>query len=273
MRASHGALGVVTLAAAALGGFVAPARPFPDRPSGPAATPAPLPDHLPRVLRDHLDVDGDGHVPHMGNVELWGRGRMRVAPGIWLPVRMRTRHQLGQAFVPDIEVTWYGRTLVAATEAYVDHRGFSQQGPTITLGPEIDQGAGLFLWSEAVLIPWLHTTPDAPRVGQESPDRLTLSLPLGEQGEPALLEFADGRPVRFTAERYKGVGADKVGWEVTYAGWRETAGIRLPDHIEVRWADEPGPWFRFDREGFAANVEVAPRIDAVRDLLRGGESR
>ena len=91
--------------------------------------------------------------------------------------------------------------------------------------------------------------------------------------EPALLEFDGGHPVRFSARRFKGVGGEKVDWEVTYAGWREVSGIRLPDHIEVRWADEPGPWFRFEREGFAANVDVAPRIEQLRHLLGGTGAR
>jgi len=59
---------------------------------------------------------------------------------------------------------------------------------------------------------------------------------------------------------------------VTYAGWRKVAGIRLPDHIEVRWTDEPGPWFRFEREGFAANVDVSTRIEQVRHVLRNAET-
>ena len=268
MHPSGWALGGGALVAAAVSGFVRPSTPFAGRSSGPGSAPTPLPDHLPTVLREHLDVDGDGLVPHMDTVELWGRGRMRVAPGVWLPLRMRTQHQLGHAFVPDIELSWYGRTVVSATEAFVDGRGWSQQGPNVTVGPEIDQGAGLFLWSEAVLIPWLHATDRAPAVEEVAPGRLALGLPFGNQVEPALLEFEGGHPVRFSARRFQGVGGEKVDWEVTYAGWREVAGIRLPDHVEVRWADEPGPWFRFEREGFAANVEVSSRIDEVRRLLR-----
>lgn len=268
MRPSNWVFGGMALVVAAVGGFVRPATSFAGRSSGPDSPPTSLPDHLPRVLREHLDVDGDGLVPHMDTVELWGRGRMRVAPGVWLPLRMRTQHQLGQAFVPDIELSWHGRPVVAATEAFVDGRGWSQQGPNVTVGPEIDQGANLFLWSEAVLIPWLHTTERAPAVEEVAEGRLALGLPFGEQMEPALLEFEGGHPVRFSAHRFKGVGGDKIGWEVTYGGWREIAGIRLPNHVEVRWADESGPWFRFEREGFAANVEVSDRIDEVRHLLR-----
>jgi hypothetical protein len=130
MRPPSWALGGGALVAAALSGSVRPATSFAGRSSGPWSAPTPLPDHLPRVLREHLDVDGDGLVPHMDTVELWGRGRMRVASGVWLPLRMRTLHQLGHAFVPDIELSWHGRTVVSATEAFVDGQGWSQQRRT-----------------------------------------------------------------------------------------------------------------------------------------------
>jgi hypothetical protein len=252
----------------AVSGFVRPATSFPGRACGPAGEPAALPDHLPQMLRQHLDVDGDGLVPHMASVELWGRGRMRVASGVWLPLRMRTQHQLfGRAFAADIELSWHGRTVVSATEAFVDGRGWSQQGPNIAVGPEIDQGANLFLWSEAVLIPWLHTTDHAPTVDETGPGQLALGLPFGEEAEPALLEFEDGHPARFSARRFRGVGGEKTDWEVAYTGWQQVAGIRLPDRVEVRWADEPEPWFRFEREGFAANPDVSARLEEIRHLL------
>jgi hypothetical protein len=181
---------------------------------------------------------------------------------------MRTQHQLGASFVADIELSWHGRTVVAATEASVDGRGWSQQGPKVTLGPEIDQGARLFLWSEALLIPWLHTTARAPTVHELGPGRLELGLPSDGDRERAVLGFDGPHPARFHAQRHKGVGDGKVDWYVTYAGWREVEGIRLPDHVEVRWGNEAGPWFRFTREGFAANVDVANRLDEVRAQLR-----
>jgi len=129
---------------------------------------------------------------------------MRVAPGIWLPLRMRTQHQLGAAFVPDIELSWHGRTVVSATEAFVVGRGWSQQGPNVTVGPEIDQGAGLFLWAEAVLIPWLYTMDCAAIVEEVAAGRLALGLSLGEQEEGAQMEFEGDHPVRFSARRFKG---------------------------------------------------------------------
>jgi hypothetical protein len=268
--AVRSALGVAALAVVSVSGFVRPATPFAGRRSRPAGQPGRLPEDLPDVLRRHLDVDGDGRVPRMDTVELWGRGRMRVAPGVWLPLRMRSRHQLGESFVPDIELSWHGRTVVSATEASIDGRGWSQQGPHVTLGPEIDQGAALFLWSEAALIPWLYASARAPTVEELGPGRLALGVPFGDGRERAVLEFAGAHPARFRAQRFKGVGHAKVDWSVSYTGWREVDGIRLPDHVEVRWGDEPGPWFRFAREGFAANVEVASRLDEVRAQLRTG---
>ena len=254
-------------------GFVRPATPFAGRPSSGVAAATPLNEDLPGVLRAHLDVDGDGLVPRMDTVGLWGRGRMRAAPGVWLPLRMRTQHELGHAFVADIELCWHSRAAVSATEALVDGRGLSQQGPAVSLGPEIDQGAGLFLWSEAILIPSVYATDRAPSVEEVAPGRLALDLPIGAQREPAVLEFDEGRPARFRARRCKSVGGEQVDWEVTYTGWRTVSGVPLPDHVEVRWADEAGPRLRFDRDGFAATIDVAPRIEEIRRALRAAATR
>ncbi len=62
MHPARWALGGAALVGAAVSGFVRPATSFAGRTSGPGAPPTPLPDHLPRVLRDHLDVDDDGLV-------------------------------------------------------------------------------------------------------------------------------------------------------------------------------------------------------------------
>lgn len=62
---------------------------------------------------------------------------------------------------------------------------------------EIDRGAGPSLWSEAVL------------------------------------GLDDGHVARLSALRSTNAGGGEVGWEATDAGWRETHGIRLPDHVEA----------------------------------------
>lgn len=72
-------------AGVAAGGCVRPATASPSAPSGTVAAGTGNPITCRKLLREHLNVDGDGLVPSMGTTEVWGWGRKRVAPGVWLP--------------------------------------------------------------------------------------------------------------------------------------------------------------------------------------------
>lgn len=227
----------------------------------------PLATDIPPLLRQHLDVDGDGHVPRMDSVGLWARPRLRIGPSPWLHATMRSLRS-GAEFVNDIDVTWYGRPALHVIDAYVDGHGITRVANRSMVNSEIDQGANLFLWSEAVLIPAEFAEGTRLRASQEDSWTVRLEVPFQDQVETAWLAFAGGVPRRFSALRYKQRGAPKVWWYVDFGEWRIVHGIRMPMQIDVAWADEGRPWMTVQLDSFASNIDVHQRITEVREIVR-----
>jgi hypothetical protein len=250
------------LCAAAAGFAVPPREPAPVGATADRGTVLLSPE-LPAVLAAHLDPDGDGLVPRMDTIAFWGRPRLRLGGSPWLPAVMYSRHRVGHDFASHIDLTWYGRTLLHVVDAYVDGHGMAGPVRRPDLGDEIDQGANLFLWAEAVLIPSAFAAGTRVRAVAEDASTVRLELPLGTGTDTAWLHFDAARPSRFSALRHRGRGSGKVWWHVDMADWWPVAGILLPQTMSATWADEARPWFRLTLDGFAANVDVDPVLDDV----------
>lgn len=233
----------------------------------------PLDENVPALLAQHLDIDGDGQVPRMDTVALWGRATLRLGRSPWLPARMLTRHRVGRDFASDIRVTWFGRSVLEVVDAYVCRRGMAGPVQRPDVGDEIDQGANLFLWSEGLLIPSVFADGTPVKAVEDSTATVRLEMPFGSSTDTAWLYFADGHPHRFSALRYKRIGGEKIWWHVDMRGWFLVDGITLPQQIEVTWEDEGRPWFRLDIDGFAANVDVDMRLNQVDDSIRAVRAR
>ena len=89
-----------------------------------------------------------------GTMIIEGRARFRRrGKGVWLPIEAMMWHRLGRDHVVDLRVGLGPLTFVRGLDGYVDGTGFSRISHTLDTGPEIDQAALLFMWSEAVLVP------------------------------------------------------------------------------------------------------------------------
>ena len=261
-RAATGVAGVTAVAAFAAGFAVTPRR---QRAVGVTTDlgSVPLMDDLPAILAEHLDPDHDGRVPRMDTVALWGRVKLRLGRSPWLAARMVTRHRVGRDVASEIDLTWYGRKVMHVVDAYVGGHGITGRASRPDTGDKVDQGADLFLWCEAALIPAAFATGSPVRARLEHNGTVRLDVPLGPTTDTAWLRFESGRPRRFSALRYKGVEGDKVWWHVDMLGWQPVDGIWLPERFLVTWQDEGRPWFRLDVDGFAANVHVGEHLDEV----------
>ena len=185
-----------------------------------------------------------------------------------LPLRMRSVSRVGESFVNDIEMVWYGRPILRVVDAFVDGHGITKIGPKVLLGEEIDQGANLFLWSEALFVPSAFREGSTVAAEQVGADEIRLTVPFGSGHDEATVRFTGGHPSRLSALRFKRVGDPKIWWHVDYSRWVLQEGIAVPQRMDVSWEDEPRLWLSFEVDGFAADVEAEPRLRQVSELMR-----
>jgi len=225
---------------------------------------------LPTAVARWLEALGEPTEPFTTAV-LQGRARFRrEGKGLWLPIEAVMWHELGQHHVADLRVGLGPLTFIRGLDGYVDGVGFSRISHTLDVGPEIDQSAALFMWAEAVLFPSAWRDRDDVDWAAVDDQTVDVSLPFGEGRVSARVTFEprSSFPVRFSAQRHKGVGSRAVEWSVDYGEWRPTVdGVVLPSLASVTWADEPGPWFRLWIQRANPGADVAPAMGRGRALL------
>lgn len=226
--------------------------------------------HLPAPVQRWLERTPGG--PDMdGTMVIEGSARFRRGGrGLWLSIEAMMWHQLGHGHVVDLRVGLGPLTFVRGLDGYVDGTGFSRISHTLDMGPEIDQAALLFMWSEALLVPAAWLARDDLEWIAVDDETVDVRFPSPAGPVPARLSFdpATGLPSRFSAERFKGIGAPKVEWNVDYADWGPTEdGVHLPATAEVTWADEAGPWFRMHIRRANPGADISEAMARGRRLL------
>jgi len=195
-----------------------------------------------------LERLGDASADPLATAVIEGSARFRRAgKGPWLPIEAVMWHELGRHHVVDLRVGVGPVTFVRGLDGYVDGSGFSRVGHTLDIGQEIDQASLLFMWSEAILFPGAWEGREDVEWAPLDDDSAAVIFPSPAGPVSAVMAFdpASALPVRFSADRFKGVGAARVEWIVDYGTWGPTDdGVLLPGSAAVTWADEPGPWFR-----------------------------
>lgn len=248
-------------------GLRVPARPMaafevptsePDTVALPARLPAP-------VERFYLELYGE-QIPVIDTAVITGRGTMRVA-GITLPVRFRFLHQTGEAYRHEIEATLFGLRVLRIDELFRDGTARLELPFGVSEGPNVDQGANLALWAEAVWMPALWITDE--RVRWEPVDAHTalLIVPFGEETETFVARFDPETGLLHLLESMRFKGEDDAArtlWLNEVVVWSPLDGQLQPTETALTWFDEGSPWARLTTEQVVTNVELTDdvRIEA-----------
>lgn len=224
-----------------------------------------LPENLPApVRRFYQEVYGE-RIPLISSAVISGTAELRVQ-GLTFPARFRFVHQAGDNYRHYIEATFFGFPIMKVREKYLDGVGRMELPfGVIENDPQVNQGANLALWAEAIWFPSIYLTdPDA---SWEPVDACTaiLIVPYQDQEERFIARFDPDTGLLTTLESMRFKGADsqsKTLWINQARVWSEVDGFLIPRVGEVTWFDEGKPWAVFTIEELVINAEVGDFLRA-----------
>lgn len=205
---------------------------------------------LPAPVRRYMDFTGVLGQPWIENVALTYEGRFRLgADRPWMPMTARQTYTVSPpSFAWDARFKMMGLPLLRALDEYRAGRGrmHGKLAGLITLfdvqGEELDQGARLRYLSEMIWFPiaFLGQNITWQAVDDHSAD---VQLDDGVGTVSGRLFFDDGgRPVNFTAKRYREIGGgfSLDAWSTPITGYGKRAGLNLPVRGQAVWNLELG---------------------------------
>ncbi len=261
-------LAVLLVSLVALGLFVwaglkVPARPYPELEAAGGEPPlAPLPEGLPEPVERFYGELYGASVPVIDTAVVTGRGTMRIA-GVTLPVRYRFTHDTGRAYRHEIETTLFGARTMAIDEVFVDGTARLDLPFGVSEGPNVDQGANLALWAEAVWMPSVWVTDPQVRWEPVDDEAARLVVPFGDVEETFLARFDPDTGMLWLLEslRFKGEDDDeRTLWLNEVAVWGDVDGHRLPVETALTWLDDGDPWARLTTEDVRYNVALTEEV-------------
>lgn len=244
-------------------------KPEPFPPYTAPATPLqtiPLPDDLPApVDRFYRQLYG-GAIPIIDSAVISGSGRLRIN-GIILPARFRFTHATGQNYRHYIETTFFGLPLLKVNEHFLNGSARLELPFGTSEGDQVDQGANLALWAEAIWMSSLWLTDG--RVCWEALDENSATLIVPFKNDPSA---STTEVERFTVSfdpdtgllqsmrslRYKGADStSKTLWINEVMEWQMLGDYTQPVLSAVTWQDEGTPWARFTTLEVVYNTDVS----------------
>jgi len=264
LRSTITVIGIlITVLAIAWSGLKYPPRSFPPHPEETKSMKLiSIPSDLPKPVERHFNEVFDLKAPVADTAVVWGNADLRVS-GIWAPALFKAYYYMpGRDFVREMEITWFGKTVLRGKDAYINGRGFSGFGEEVESGKKVDSASNLTAWAESVFAPAKFISDTSIRWEAVDDNTVELIVPANDTEDTITVKFDSktGLMSEMRALRYRSQETKKTPWIVKFYDWREQHGIKVPLLVTVRWADEDGPWARFRIEGIEYNVGVAHKI-------------
>ncbi len=228
---------------------------------------------LPTPVARWVEAAGLRDLGQVRTLGLAGTGRVRIGPLPWLPIDHRTVHRLGRDQVRDIRLRVGPVPVLTVLDAYVDGAGMTKIGPFPSIGPEIDQGAYLARWAEAIAWPAAWSEADGLSWEPVDEHHARLHLPFGDGVEVIDVAFdpVTAYPHAFEVDRFQSKGR-KVRWRAECFDLKAFGEIRAWSRVAVTWADDGRPWYEGTFDRVEVNVPVDDAIERARraiDRARG----
>lgn len=234
-------------------------------PTNPLQT-IPLPEDFPApVERFYSQLYGET-IPVIDSAVISGTGRLRIN-GITLPARFRFTHVSGQDYRHYIETTLFGLPLLKVNEHFLNGKARLELPFGISEGPNVDQGANLALWADAIWMPSLWVTDTRVRWEVLDENSAMLIVPFTKEAGASIVE-EEHFTVSFDPEtgllqsmqsmRYKGEeSSTKTLWINEVQAWQTLGDFTQPVLSAVTWQDEGTPWVRFTTLEVVYNADVS----------------
>ncbi|WP_257454735.1 DUF6544 family protein [Archangium lipolyticum] len=215
------------------------------RSASPPVVPGSAVESLPPPVRRYLEVTRAEGRPVPKSAIVQQRGGLRTAADKpWMPFESEQVYSMDPP-----GFLWFARARIApgihmlARDKFVDMRGnmlITLEG-LVTLadgvGPEMDQGAALRFWGEALAFPELVRSPYL-RWEPMTETQARVRIEQGELKLDAVIEYDEqGLPVAMHARRYRDVNGKGVltPWTGYSREWRELDGRLFPTQWESVW--------------------------------------
>lgn len=243
-------------------GFVLPPRPFrphpaPSRPGAPLTLPADLPAPVRRHFQEMLGES----VPEMQTAVIWGRGRALIR-GVWLPLRFKSWYKVGEGFYTRMEITWFQRPVMRASESLRGGEGLRVTGGGEERGERVDQGNRMSMWANALWMPSALLYSPGTRWEGVDENSARFVYPAGREEDALLFHFdpLNGCATHITGRRYPPELSEKDPWRMDLLAWKVIHGINLPCHVSVSWGEAGSPTAYWNIDGVAYNVGVSDHL-------------
>jgi hypothetical protein len=224
---------------------------------------------LPTPVQRYMNFSGVIGKPWIQSVRLKQAGRFRTAADRpWMPmVATQTYTTQPPSFTWQARFKLLGLPLLRARDQYASGHGhmFGKLAGIYTLfdarGEELDQGAMLRYLSEMI---WFPIAFLGENISWEAIDDGCAQVTFTDQGKNVsgkLFVDSEGRPVNFTAMRYREFKGDYAldAWSTPITDYAERIGLMLPVRGQAMWHLESGPFVYIDLEigEVEYNIDVA----------------